>query len=79
MKRNERLYDDVPPEELLAEGAEPTILAHPASDDGVHRFPFYPGEGLPEALARARAKVPDAVAFDLQVYRRGRFHYAHLD
>jgi len=79
MKRNERLYTDAPPEELLAEGAEPTILARPASDEGVHRFPFYPGEGLAEALARARANVPDAAGFDLQVYRRGRFYYAHLD
>jgi len=78
MKRNERTYTDLPPEDLLAEGSEPALLVRSAQVEGTFRIPLYAGEDLPHALARARKSVPDATEIELQVYHGGRFHYARL-
>ena len=76
--RHERLYDDRPPEALLAEGAEPALLVRPGEGDAPYRVPLYQGEDLEGALARARRLAGGPAAIELQVYHRGRFHYARL-
>ncbi|ADR37747.1 hypothetical protein Ocepr_2299 (plasmid) [Oceanithermus profundus DSM 14977] len=78
MKRNERLYGDLSPRELLDEGAEPVLLVRPGEGQAPYRVPLYSGEDLDAAVARARSAVPDAEAIELQVYLRGRFHYVRL-
>ena len=77
-KRNERLYSERPPEDLLAEGAEPVLLVRPQEDDAPYRVPLYQGEDLEAALARARRLAGDPAAIELQVYHSGRFHYTKL-
>lgn len=77
-KRNERPYSDLSPEELLAEGAEPVLLVRAHEEATPYRVPLYQGEDLEAALARARGLVPDPETVELQVYARGRFHYARI-
>lgn len=59
------------PLNTLLQGAEPTLLL-----DTGHRLPLYAGEGLEEALARARREVPEAKTAVLQAYLDRRFFYS---